>query len=196
MHTSDARMLRGAAIPTSVAGVGAVLLGLLTVGAKGALAAALASVVVIAFFSISALVVSWAARYSAQTMMLAALASYAVKILAVMVLVTAMDGVSIWNTTVFGWTVIGLALLWIAAEFRIALQQRPYIDEPENVLDQVLMQAPRTVPAPTDYSNMTTAWVACYRPERDERAETLGRRTASENSPTSPGPCPATFSPG
>ncbi|NVI93125.1 hypothetical protein [Actinomadura sp. BRA 177] len=136
MHTSDARMLRGAAIPTSVAGVGAVLLGLLTAGAKGALAAALASVVVIAFFSISALVVSWAARYSAQTMMLAALASYAVKILAVMVLVTAMDGVSIWNTTVFGWTVIGLALLWIAAEFRIALQQRPYIDEPENVLDR------------------------------------------------------------
>ncbi|QKW38760.1 hypothetical protein HUT06_35990 [Actinomadura sp. NAK00032] len=136
MQTSDARMLRGAAIPTSVVGVGAVLIGLLTAGAKGALAAALASVVVIAFFSISALVVSWAARYSAQTMMLAALASYMVKILAVMVLVTTMDGVSIWDTKVFGWTVIGLALLWIAAEFRVVLQRRPYIDEPENVLDR------------------------------------------------------------
>ncbi|MEV4675772.1 hypothetical protein AB0K34_29335 [Actinomadura sp. NPDC049382] len=136
MQTSDARMLRGAAIPTSVVGVGAVLIGLLAAGAKGALAAALGSVVVIAFFSISALVVSWAARYSAQTMMLAALASYMVKILAVMVLVTTMDGVSIWDTKVFGWTVIGLALLWIAAEFRVVLQRRPYIDEPENVLDR------------------------------------------------------------
>ncbi|MGI5207129.1 hypothetical protein ACQEU6_36835 [Spirillospora sp. CA-108201] len=136
MHTSDARMLRGAAIPTSVVGVGAVVIGLLAAGAKGALAAALASVVVIAFFSVSALAVSWAAKYSSQTMMLAALASYAVKILAVMVLVTVIDGVSIFDTRVFGWTVIGLALLWIGAEFRVVLQQRPYIDEPENVLDR------------------------------------------------------------
>ncbi|GGT58005.1 MULTISPECIES: hypothetical protein [Actinomadura] len=136
MHTSDARMLRGAAIPTSVVGVGAVVIGLLAAGAKGALAAALASVVVIAFFSLSAVVVSWAAKYSAQTMMLGALASYAVKILAVMVLVTVIDGVSIFNTQVFGWTVIGLALIWIAAEFRVVLQRRPYIDDPENVLDR------------------------------------------------------------
>ncbi|SFQ29762.1 MULTISPECIES: hypothetical protein [Actinomadura] len=136
MQTSDARMFRGAAIPTSVAGVGAVLIGLPAAGAKGALAAALASVVVIAFFSVSALVVSWAAKYSAQTMMLAALASYMVKILAVMVLVTSMDRVTIWNTKVFGWTVIGLALVWIAAEFRVVMQRRPYIDEPENVLDR------------------------------------------------------------
>ncbi|MCP9970364.1 hypothetical protein [Actinomadura madurae] len=136
MQTSDARMFRGAAIPASVAGVGAVLIGLAAAGAKGALAAALASVVVIAFFSVSALVVSWAAKYSAQTMMLAALASYMVKILAVMVLVTSMDRVTIWNTKVFGWTVIGLALVWIAAEFRVVMQRRPYIDEPENVLDR------------------------------------------------------------
>lgn len=136
MQSNDARMLRGAAIPTAVAGVGAVVIGLLAAGGKGALAAALAAVVVSAFFSISALVVSWAARYSAQTMMLAALASYMVKILAVMLLVTIMDGVTIWNTKVFGWTVIGLALVWIAAEFRVALQRRPYIDEPENALDR------------------------------------------------------------
>lgn len=136
MQSSDARMLRGAAIPTGLVGVGAAALGLVADGAKGALAAALATVVVIAFFSISALVVSWAAKISAQTMMLAALASYMVKILAVMVLVSSMDRVSIWNTKVFGWTVVGLALTFIAAEFRVTLQRRPYIDEPENALDR------------------------------------------------------------
>ncbi|GAA4231216.1 hypothetical protein GCM10022254_27780 [Actinomadura meridiana] len=136
MQTSDARMLRGAAIPATAAGVGAVLIGLLAAGTKGALAAALASVVVIAFFSISAMVVSWAAKYSAQTMMLAALVSYLVKILAVMALVGAMDEVTIWNTKVFGWTVIGLALLWIAAEARLVMQHKLYIDEPENSLDR------------------------------------------------------------
>ncbi|TDC63266.1 hypothetical protein E1200_22940 [Actinomadura sp. GC306] len=136
MQSNDARMLRGAAIPTAVAGVGAVLIAFLAAGSKGALAAVLAAVVVIAFFSISAVVVSWAGKISAQTMMLAALASYLVKILAVMVLVTAMDGVTIWDTKVFGWSVIGLALLWIAAEFRVALKQRPYIDDTENALDR------------------------------------------------------------
>ncbi|WP_242903752.1 hypothetical protein [Actinomadura terrae] len=137
MQPSDARILRGAAIPTAVVGVGAILIGLLAAGAKGALAAAFAAVVVTAFFSASALVVAWASKISSQTMMLAALASYVVKILVVMVLVTTMDRVSIWNTTVFGWTVVGLALTWIAAEFRVAMQRgRPYIDEPENVLDR------------------------------------------------------------
>ncbi|MBT2209240.1 hypothetical protein [Actinomadura sp. NEAU-AAG7] len=137
MQPSDARILRGAAIPTAGVGVGAVLIGLLAAGAKGAFAAALAAVVVIAFFSISALAVAWASKISSQTMMLAALASYVVKILAVMVLVTTMDGVSAWDTAVFGWTVVGLALTWIAAEFRVAMQRgRPYIDEPENVLDR------------------------------------------------------------
>jgi ATP synthase protein I len=136
MQPSDARNLRGAAIPTGAVGVGAVLIGLLTAGGKGALAAALATVVVLVFFSISAIAVSWAGKISAQTMMLAALASYMVKILAVMVLVTAMDGVSLWNTKVFGWAVIALALCYIAAEFRVVLQRRPYIDEPEGALDR------------------------------------------------------------
>lgn len=137
MQSSDGRILRGAAIPTALAGLVAVVVGLLAAGTKGALAAALAAVVVVAFFSISALAVAWAAKFSSQTMMLAALASYAVKILAVMVLVTAMDGVSIWNTKVFGWSVVALALTWIAAEFRVALQPgRPYIDEPENAADR------------------------------------------------------------
>jgi ATP synthase protein I len=136
MQSSDAPILRGAAIPTALVGVGAAALGLLLAGGKGALAAALATVVVIAFFSISALAVSWAAKVSSQTMMLAALASYVVKMLAVMVLVIAMDGVSIWDTKVFGWTVVGLALTWIAAEFRIAMQRRPYIDEPGPALDR------------------------------------------------------------
>ena len=134
MHTSDARMLMAAAIPTSLVGVGAVLIGLLAAGAKGALAAALASVVVIAFFSVSAGGLM-GRQVPAQTMMLAALASYMVKILAVMVLVTAMDEVSIWNTRVFGWTVIGLALLWIGADLSVP-QRRPYIDDTENVLDR------------------------------------------------------------
>ncbi|MEU8797485.1 hypothetical protein [Spirillospora sp. NPDC048819] len=136
MQSNEARMLRGTAIPTAAAGVAAIVIGFLAAGGKGALAAALAAVVVIAFFSITVLVVSWAGKISAQTMMLAGLASYMVKILAVMLLVTSMDGVTIWNTKVFGWAVIGLALLWLAAEFRVTLQQRLYIDEPENALDR------------------------------------------------------------
>jgi ATP synthase protein I len=63
-------------------------------------------------------------------MMLAAVAGYAVKILAVMGLISALKHVTVWNPRAFAWTVIVLVLTWIVAEFRVALKVRSYVDEP------------------------------------------------------------------
>jgi ATP synthase protein I len=131
MQSSDARILRGAAVPTGLVGVAAVLLSLLIAGPKGALGAAIAAAVVISFFTVSHLAVSYAAKVSPQTMMLAALASYVLKILAVMILITALNRVTVWNPRVFGWTLLVLVLTWLAAEIRTTLTtRRTYVDEP------------------------------------------------------------------
>jgi ATP synthase protein I len=130
MQSSDARILRGAVIPTCLVGAAAIVVSLLVAGSKGALGAVIATAVVVAFFSLSALVVSWAAKISPQTMLMAALASYAAKILAVLLLIAGLKRVTIWDPKVFAWTVIVLVLTWIAAEFRVALQVKAYIDEP------------------------------------------------------------------
>lgn len=126
MESSDARILRGAAIPTAVAGVVAALIGLVAVGPKGALGAALGVVVVLLFFGISVLVV---ARISRQMLMQAAMFSYVVKLLALFGLVVAVKNVTFMDPKAFAWTVIGLTVVWIMAETRATLAIRqPYVE--------------------------------------------------------------------
>jgi ATP synthase protein I len=130
MQPSDARTLRGAAIPSALAGVAAVLAGLLLAGVKGALGAAIATVVVIAFFSISVVAVSYASKISAQMMFAAAVFSYITKIFVMFALVAAFQNVTLWNSEAFGWSVIALTLVWIAAEIRVTLKTKTLYVEP------------------------------------------------------------------
>lgn len=125
MESSDARILRGAAIPTAVAGVVAAVIGLLAAGPKGLLGAAFGVVVVLVFFGISVLVV---ARISRQLLMQAALLSYAVKLIVLFGLIIAVKNVGFMDPKAFAWTVIGLTLVWIMAETRVTLSIRePYV---------------------------------------------------------------------
>ncbi|MGI8328952.1 hypothetical protein ACRYCC_03245 [Actinomadura scrupuli] len=124
MESSDARILRGAVIPTGVAGVVAIAASLVTAGSKGALGAAIGAVVVVAFFTISVVVVSYTAKISPETMMMAGLLSYAAKFIVVLAVVLALRDVTFWNPKAFAWTVVGLTLVWIVAETRTSLQVR------------------------------------------------------------------------
>jgi ATP synthase protein I len=124
MESSDARILRGAAIPTGLAAVAAIVVSLLAAGAKGALGAAIGAALVILFFTISVAVVSYTAKISPETMMMAGLLSYAVKFIVVLALVIAFRHVTLWNPKAFAWTVIALTLAWIMSEARASLQVR------------------------------------------------------------------------
>jgi ATP synthase protein I len=124
MESSDARILRGAAIPTGLVGVAAVVISLLTAGSKGALGAAIGAAVVILFFTISVVVVTYTAKISPQTMMMAALLSYAVKFIVVLSMVIALRDVTFWSPKAFAWTVVALTLVWIMGEARASLQVR------------------------------------------------------------------------
>ncbi|GAB3276147.1 hypothetical protein GCM10027589_01610 [Actinocorallia lasiicapitis] len=131
MDSSGTRIISGAALPATLVGVGATAVSAVLAGTKGALGAVFATVVVVAFFTATAYVMTWASKISPQTMMLAGITSYIVKIVALMVIISVAKNVTIWNQIAFGWTVVALALTWIFAEFRIGMQVRkPYIDEP------------------------------------------------------------------
>ncbi|GLZ13175.1 hypothetical protein Acsp04_34100 [Actinomadura sp. NBRC 104425] len=124
MQSSDARILRGAAIPSGLAGLAVIAAAVPLAGAKGALGAALGTVVVLAFFTISVVAVGYAARISPQMMFAAAVFSYLGKVLAMLVLVAALDGVTLWNTKAFAWSVIVLTLVWVVAEARAAMKNK------------------------------------------------------------------------
>jgi len=128
MESSDARIFRGAAIPTALAGVVAALVSLLLAGPKGLFGSLIGLAVVVVFFSISMVAVNYAAKVSPHAMMAAALLSYAVKLLGMFALIAVLKNVTIWNPKAFAWTVIGLTLVWILAEARATIKLRtPYV---------------------------------------------------------------------
>ena len=131
MHSSDALILRGAAIPTGLAGALAIAVGLLVAGAQGALGAALGTLVAIAFFSVSVVAVSYASKVSPQLMFAAAVLSYITKIFVMFALIAVFRDVTAWDPAVFAYTIIALTVVWVGAEIRVTARAKTlYVDDP------------------------------------------------------------------
>ena len=130
MQAEDVRALRQSAVPTAVVGLVAIGIGAAVSGIKGALGALLALAVVTAFFAVSAYVVGRAAKISPQAMMIAALSSYMVKIIALAVLLSAFQGTTLFNGQVFGFSAIALVLVWSGMQVRTMVKSKILYVEP------------------------------------------------------------------
>ena len=84
---SYAVILRRSAMVTAVAALVMVVLSAIAGGGKGLVGALLGVALVIVFFGISAAAMTWASRKSPQVMMVTAVSTYLVKILALLFLV-------------------------------------------------------------------------------------------------------------
>lgn len=130
MQAEDVRALRQSAVPTALAGLVAVAVGAGVAGTKGALGALLALAVVTVFFAISLYVVGRAAKISPQAMMIAALGSYMVKIVALAALLSAFQGTTLFDGHVFGFTAIALILVWSGMQVRAMVKSKILYVEP------------------------------------------------------------------
>jgi ATP synthase protein I len=112
MSAQIASMARRSALVTSA--VAAVMLGISAAigGGKGAIGAAIAIVVVAAFFGLSVVALGWAAKSGAQAMMLAGLGTYVFKILVLLFLVGRFQDSTAFNAWLFGLTAIVLVLVY------------------------------------------------------------------------------------
>jgi ATP synthase protein I len=129
MLASYAIVVRRAAIPTAVGALIMVALGAVLVGTKGLIGALVGVAIVTVFLGLSVLVVGWAARISQPAMMIAALATFLVKIIALMVVVSALTGTTAFSTRTLGFTAIGCILLWSVAQVVTALRVKMlYVD--------------------------------------------------------------------
>ncbi|MBR7837320.1 hypothetical protein KDL01_28840 [Actinospica durhamensis] len=118
MQAEDVRALRRSAVPTALVGVVCVAVGSIVDGTKGALGALLALAVVTIFFSISRYAVGRAARVSPQSMMIAAMASYMIKIVALAILLANFRDSTAFNGRIFGFCAIALVLCWSGTQVR------------------------------------------------------------------------------
>ncbi|MEV0825797.1 hypothetical protein [Nonomuraea rubra] len=131
MQANDVRVLKSAAIPTALVGVVAVVVAFLTAAGKGALGAAIGALLVGVFFSISVVAVSYAARVSPQMMAIAAMLSYLVKVVAIMIVLSVFGDTTAWNSKAFAWSVVVCTLVWTAFEVRAFIKTKMLYVDPE-----------------------------------------------------------------
>jgi ATP synthase protein I len=115
MLANIAPMARRSAAVTAIAATVMVVLSAVIGGHKGVIGAAIAVVVVAAFFGLSVLALSRAAKISPQAMMLAGIGTYLFKILILLFLVGRFQNSTAFSPWYFGLTAIVLVLVYDAA---------------------------------------------------------------------------------
>jgi ATP synthase protein I len=132
MQANDMRLLKGAAIPTVLVGLLVVLVAALLAGGKGALGAAIGTLVVCVFFTVGIVAISYASRVSAMAMMTAAVVGYAVKIILVMALLKAFEDATAFEPKAFGWGAIVSTVAWTIGEMRGFMKLKMLYVDPDS----------------------------------------------------------------
>jgi ATP synthase protein I len=131
MLAKYATIVRRAGALTAAAAAIMVAVSAAVAGPKGLVGALVGVAVVTVFFGISVLVVGRAARVSPEAMMVAALVTYLVKIVALAVILSSLNGTTAFSTRALGFTAIGCILVWCAAQVITAIKVKMLYVEPE-----------------------------------------------------------------
>jgi ATP synthase protein I len=156
MLANYSKIVRRAGALTAIAAAIMVAVSAALVGVKGLIGALIAVAIVAVFFGISILVVGRAARVSPQAMMVAALASYLVKIVGLAVIVSRLNGTTAFSTKTLGFVAIGCILVWTGAQAVTAMKLKMLYVEPVSTSPAPTNTAP-TNTAPTNTAPTNTA---------------------------------------
>src|ERR1700693_5969243 len=122
MLAKYAIIVRRAGALTAVAAAIMVAVSAALVGVKGLYGALIGVALVTVFFGLSVLVVGRAARISPQAMMVAAMVTYLVKIVALAVVVSALNRMTAFSGRALGLTAIGCILVWCTTQAITAIK--------------------------------------------------------------------------
>ncbi len=136
MLAKYATIVRRAGALTAAAAAIMVAVSAAVAGPKGLVGALIGVAIVTVFFGISVLVVGRAARVSPEAMMVAALVTYLVKIVALAVILSSLNGTTAFSTRALGFTAIGCILVWCAAQVITAVKVKMLYVEPEQQSQQ------------------------------------------------------------
>ena len=131
MVAQYAQIARRSAATAAIAAAAAIALAAVIAGGKGAVGAAIGVAVVASFFGISIVVVGRAARISPQAMMAAALGTFIVKIVLLLVFVGAFEDTTAFNPKAFGLTALACILAYTGAQVVWSMRLRALYVEPD-----------------------------------------------------------------
>jgi ATP synthase protein I len=125
------RVVRWSIALTSVVAAVAVVICALFVGAKGLYGSLIGIGVVAVFFGISIVAVGKAAKVSPMAMMVTALGSFVVKIVAFMIVLIAIGKSSAFSGRSLGFTALACILAWSIAQAVTAMRMQTLYVEPD-----------------------------------------------------------------
>jgi ATP synthase protein I len=126
-----ARVVRRSAALCSVVAVVMIAICAAIAGTKGLYGALVAIGIVTAFFGISIVAVGRAAKVSPMFMMAVAMATYIIKILVFMIVISLLRNVTVFNPRLLGLTAIVLILSWSAAQVITMMRTKALYVTPE-----------------------------------------------------------------
>ena len=125
------RVVRWSIALTSVVAAVAVVICAVLGGAKGIYGALIGIGVVAVFFGISIVAVGKAAKVSPMAMMVTALGSFVVKIVAFMIVLVAIGKSTAFDGRMLGFTALACILAWSAAQAVTAMRMQTLYVEPD-----------------------------------------------------------------
>ncbi|MFF9278642.1 hypothetical protein [Streptomyces griseosporeus] len=132
MPSNDARNLLQCAVPTAAAGVVAVAVSGVVAGGKGALGAAVGTLIALLFMGIGLYVLQWTAKTLPQLFQAMGLMLYVAQLLLLLIFVAVFKGTSLFNAKAFAVALVVSTVVWMAAQARAHLKAKLFYVDPDS----------------------------------------------------------------
>ncbi|MEU2750220.1 hypothetical protein ABZ613_28880 [Streptomyces collinus] len=132
MPSNDARNLVQCAVPTAAAGVVVVAVSGAVAGGKGAIGAAVGTVLAILFMGVGLYVLQWTAKTLPQLFQAMGLMLYVAQLLLLLIFVALFKDTSLFNAKAFALGLVIATVVWMAAQARAHMKAKIFYIDPDS----------------------------------------------------------------
>ncbi|MEU3934681.1 hypothetical protein AB0E85_22020 [Streptomyces sp. NPDC029044] len=132
MPSNDARNLVQCAVPTAAAGVVVVAVSGVVAGGKGAIGAAVGTVLAILFMGVGLYVLQWTAKTLPQLFQAMGLMLYVAQLLLLLIFVALFKDTSLFNAKAFALGLVIATVVWMAAQARAHMKAKIFYIDPDS----------------------------------------------------------------
>ncbi|MGY3679685.1 hypothetical protein [Streptomyces sp. TE33382] len=132
MPSNDARTLLHTAVPTAAAGVVTVAVSAVVAGGKGAIGAAVGTLLVILFMGIGLSVLQRTARSMPHLFQSMGLMLYTAQLLLLFIFIAVFKNTTLFNPRAFAISLVVATLVWVAAQIRVHMKTKILYVEPDS----------------------------------------------------------------
>ena len=132
MPSNDARNLLQTAVPAAAAGAIVVAVSAGVAGGKGALGAAVGTLLAILFMGIGLYVLQWTAKTLPQLFQAMGLMLYVAQLLLLLIFVAVFKDTTLFNAKTFAVSLVVATVVWMAAQARAHMKAKLFYIDPDS----------------------------------------------------------------